>query len=121
TPDFTLAGKLSALRDAAMAARDAVRADPAETQDAPRYVAIALIEQTLDACRQLDATIRAFKPTVFLYTVPARVHLAKLAHQFYGKDGLARITEIQTNNPGQLTDPHAIAPGTQLWMALPTV
>lgn len=118
--DATLPQQLAAIRDSSMAARDAIRADPADTQDAPRFPSVILVEQVLDACRQLSRSVQSFKPTITLYTVPARVHLAKLAHQFYRGDATTRMLEIQANNPGKIPDPHGIAPGTQLLMATPT-
>lgn len=119
--DYTLPSQLGGLMTMAMAARDAVRADPADTTDAPRYSAVVAIELLLDACRQLDRSVALLRPTLVVYVVPYRVSLTKLAHQFYGKDGLARIPEIQLNNPGKIPDPHGIAPNTQLRMAPATV
>jgi hypothetical protein len=50
---------------------DRIRANPVDAIDAPRFTMIALVEQALDARRQLDASIPAFQPTVSKYAVPA--------------------------------------------------
>jgi prophage DNA circulation protein len=117
-----LQGQLDAVERTAVAARDAVRADSAAGSDAERYDLIALIEQLYDDCLQLDAAVRTTRaPAMIRYVVPSTVHVAVLATRFYGSDGVSRVDEILGNNPGLILNPAAIAAGTRLRMAPPTV
>jgi len=114
--------QLAAVDATAVDAREAIRADPSTGDDADRYEMIALIELLYDDCVQLDAAVRTTRsPALILYEVPSMTHIAVLSVRFYGPDGLSRIDEILANNPGLIPNPAAIAPGTLLTMAPPTV
>lgn len=119
--DSTLLKRLGDVEIKGAAARDAVRADPAATNDAVTYPVIALIEQVYASCLSMNAALKTVKPVLFKYTLPVATHIAVLAARFYGKDGRFRINEIEANNPGKIPNPASIAAGTVLLMATPTV
>jgi hypothetical protein len=121
TVDVTLPQQLAAVLSGTDVAIAAIMADPLAVDGAVTATAVTLCEELYDACIQIDNAIRAAKPTVFLYTVPMRMHITNLARIFYGKDGAAREAEILANNPRKLPNPGSIPPGTQLLMAAPTV
>jgi hypothetical protein len=118
--DPSLAQLLDSTRASAEAARAAVMLDPAASSDAARFGVLIAIEQLYDACTRLDDAVRARGSRVFEYTVPARIHVARLAQVFYPGDAMARIGEILANNARRLPDPGWIAGGTKLIMAPPT-
>lgn len=119
--DPTLNQQLSAVISNGKTARDAVRADPAATNDASTYTTIQQIEFVMDACAQLDESLRRVKPVLSPYIVPAQTTLLSIAQRFYGKDAAARLSEIQGNNIGKVLNPAAVAAGTNLLLAPPTV
>jgi len=106
---------------AAKTARDAIRADPAATNDAVTYPAILNIELVLDACNQLADSIKSVKPVLSPWQVPATTTLLSIAQTFYGRDAATRMDEIRINNIGKIPNPAAVQSGTLLLMAPPTV
>jgi prophage DNA circulation protein len=118
----TLDAQLERVQTSALAARGAVRADPATGSDSERYAMLALVEQLFDDCVQLSLAVgAATAPVLITYVVPSTTHIATLATRFYGADGLSRIPEIMANNAGRIPNPAAIARGTELSMAPPTL
>lgn len=115
TRDPSLAAQLESVRKLAAAAITALRADPAAQSNATPAQAIGLVEQTFDACAQLLDLV-GFQGLVE-YRVPAPIHIARLAAQFYGRDGNSRIGEILANN--RLPNPGMIPAGARLVMAPP--
>lgn len=111
--DPSLLSQLESVRKLAVSATSALRADPASRSDATSALAVSLIEQTFDSCAQLfDLSGQQGQST---HVVPAAIHIAKLATDFYGRDGYSRIGEILKNNGIQ--NPGMIPAGTKLVMA----
>jgi len=117
-----LESQLAQVELGAASAREAIRADPTTGDDAARYEMFALIELLYDDCVQLDGAVRTTRaPALIVYEVPSMTQIAALAVRFYGPGGLSRIDEILANNSGFIPNPAAIAPGTLLTLAPPTV
>lgn len=120
--DPTLQQQLASVVSTGKSARDAVRADPAASGgDAATYSTIQQIELVMDACAQLDESLKRVKPVLQPYVVPATTNLMTIAQKFYGKDAASRLAEIQANNIGKVLNPAVVPAGTNLLMAPPTV
>jgi hypothetical protein len=120
--DPTLQQQLASVMANGKTARDAVRADPAASAgDAATYTTIQQIELVMDACAQLDDSLKRVKPVLQPYVVPATTNLLAIAQKFYGKDAAQRLAEIQSNNIGKLLNPAVVTAGTNLLLAPPTV
>lgn len=120
-PDPTLDKQLANVVIAAKTARDAIRSDPAATDDVQTYSAITSIELALDACNQIADAVKQVRPVLSPWQVPATTPLLSIAQFFYGKDAATRMDEIRANNIGKIPNPAAVQGGTMLLMAPSTV
>lgn len=120
-PDSTLRTQLANVVANATAARNAIRSDPAYSNDALSFPALSAVELVLDACNQLDDALRSVKPQILQYTVPSPMSLLAISQKFYGRDAASRLDEIRANNQGKIPNPSIVLGGTVLSMAAPTV
>lgn len=111
--DPSLSSQLESCRKLAATAISALRSDPASRSDATSSGAVAIIEQAFDACGQLLDLVG--QQGMVGHVVPAPIHVAALAAQFYGREGYTRIAEILANNG--IANPGMIPAGTRLVMA----
>jgi len=120
-PDPTLATQLAQIATDGIAVRNAIRSDPSATDDVQVYSAIALMEQILDQCNQLNDSLAFVKPALQPWQVPAQTTVMAIAQAFYGRDAAARLAEILANNTAQIINPAVVPAGTLLMLAPATV
>ena len=107
------------VKTSAAALEEGVLASDAYSNDAERFDAIDAARRTHAAALALQEAVQRTGPRIVSYMVPATMPLSAIAVQLYGKDGAAHLDELRRLN--RITNPFAVAGGTVLQVAQPTV